>query len=209
MLRKNLRIESGGMFRISCIVEGDGDVMALPVLLRRAIYEIDPTFIYNIERPIRLDRAKFSKDNELNRAIQLAFLKTKGVGAILIVIDADDDCPFQLGPQILNRAEIFRPDATIKVVLANKEYKGWFLAGAASLAGVKGLPTDLLSEVNAENIRDAKGWLQERMNGNTNYRPTVDQPSFSMLFNMNDAVINSPSFSKFMRDVRAILDTAP
>ena len=196
------------MFRISCIVEGDGDVMALPVLLRRVITIINPNIAYNIEKPIRLDRGKFCKDIELNRAVQLAALKTKGNGAVLILFDADDDCPFLLGPQTLSRAQSFCPHVIIKVVLANKEYEGWFLAGAVSLAGVKGLPPDLSSQVDAENVRNAKGWLQERMGGNTNYRPTVDQPAFSAQFNIDDALTNSPSFAKFMRDVSSILALA-
>jgi hypothetical protein len=60
-------------------------------------------------------------------------------GGVLVLIDADDDCPAHLGPALLARAREARSDVPVSVVLANREFEAWFLAAAPSLAGNCGL----------------------------------------------------------------------
>ena len=64
-------------------------------------------------------------------------------GGILVLLDADDDCPAELAPTLLNRARSARPDCRVSVVLANREFEAWFLASAQSLAGRFGFPADI------------------------------------------------------------------
>ena len=49
-------------------------------------------------------------------------------GAILILLDADNDCPAELGIELLRRARLARADRPIRAVLAKTEYEAWFLA---------------------------------------------------------------------------------
>src|SRR5688572_29082730 len=84
-------------------------------------------------------------------------------GAVLVVLDGDDDCPAQLGPVLLRRAEGACRTIPVAVVLAKKEFEAWFIASAASLAGRRGLPADLRAPADPEAIRDAKGWLSCQM----------------------------------------------
>jgi hypothetical protein len=50
-----------------------------------------------------------------------------GPGApILVVADADDDCPATLGPTLLGRAR--RTDRAVAVVLAKRELESWFIS---------------------------------------------------------------------------------
>ena len=75
------------MANIICIVEGHGEVEALPLLLRR-IDETLATPVYpNILRSIRISASKFVKAGELERAVELAARKTGSGGAILILLD--------------------------------------------------------------------------------------------------------------------------
>lgn len=188
------------MFRIVSIVEGHGDVEALPVLIRRIIVDEG----VRVEKPIRLSRGLFRDGTEFSRMIDLAARKTQGNGVVLILADADDDCPAEKGPELLAIARRIHPDTIFRVVLANREFESWFLAGADSLAGRRSLPPDLGSPENIESIRDAKGWLERRMSSGK-YTETVDQPAFASLFDMAEAERRSDSFAKLMRDIRSAL----
>ena len=119
---------------------------------------------------------------------------------MLILLDADDDCPATLGPQLLRRARAARPDRTIGLVLARREYEAWFLAAAASLAGKRDLPAGLQPPPQPETIRGAKEWLRARLPRGQRYRETVHQPAFTALFDLQQAR-NADSFDKCYREI--------
>jgi Domain of unknown function (DUF4276) len=122
-----------------------------------------------------------------------------------VLIDADDDCPAQLGPELLSRARTSRGDKRIAVILAKREFEAWYLAAAASLAGQHGFPRDLRPPNNAEAPRDCKGWLTKQRPHGHPYKETVDQASIASTFDLKTARENSPSFDKFYRDVTWLL----
>jgi len=195
------------MRRIASIVEGHGDVKALPVLLRRMAERLSPTSVVEILRPIRVGRYKILKEGELERAVELAARQAGEHGCILIVLDAEDDCPAKLGPALLGRAIDARRDRSIRVVLAKREYEAWFVAAVNSLAGKRGIDKLAIPPSHPEEIRDAKGWLTAlRPQGNA-YRETLDQPALSAIFDMDTARV-APSFNKLWRDVRWFLRTS-
>lgn len=187
--------------RIACIVEGHGEVEAVPILIRRMASDIG---IYpDILPPMRVPASKLRKAGELERAVEFAARKCGDGGAILILLDADDDCPAELGPELLFRSVQARADRRIGVVLAKREYEAWFLAATESLAGRRGLPADLASPPDPEAIRDAKGWLADRMGGGS-YSETTDQPALTAQFDMN-AAGTSDSFDKCRREILKLL----
>ena len=124
---------------LSAIVEGHGDVRAVPCLLRRIQQAVRPDLNLNVLRPWRVDRYKLVKPGEIERTVELAARKTPPPRAILILVDADDDPPCVLGPRLLARAGKARPDVPIGVVLAKREYEAWFLAAIDSISGRRGL----------------------------------------------------------------------
>ena len=192
------------MPRIATIVEGHGDVEAVPILLRRIAGRISPEFALEVPRPIRVPRHRIVKPGELERAIELAVLRARPVGGILILLDADEDCPAELGPKLLQRAMESRPDQSVRVVLAKAEYEAWFLAAANSLAGHRRIDETAVPPPDPESIRDAKGWLSARMPPDQNYRATIHQAAFSTLFDLDTARAAS-SFNKMWRDVSSLL----
>jgi len=187
---------------IASVVEGEGEIAALPVVLRRLMFDMQ---IWNadIQRPFLMDRGRLVKRGGLEAAVDglARRLPPAAPGGILVVIDADDDCPAALGPALLKRAEVVRPDRRIAVVLANREFEAWFIAAAPSLCGRAGLPDDLASPEDCEQPRDCKGWLSRRRNDGGSYRPRVDQPALADAFDMDMARVNAPSFDKFCRDI--------
>jgi hypothetical protein len=180
------------------IVEGDGEVLALPILLRRLCDWKTPGVYAEIPTPIRVRRDRFlNKDDEFNRHIQLASSKCQENGWILILLDADDDCPAELGKSILARAQKAAPHRKFSVVLANREYEAWLIAGATSLNGKRGVTLGIHDEGvrNAESIRNAKGWFSERM-ANGSYKEVLDQPALSASVDLDEAFEHSRSFRK-------------
>ena len=191
--------------RIGCIVEGHGEVEAVPTLITRIAANLYPELVIVIPHPIRVSRSKVVQKNELERVVELAARQISGQGAIFIILDSDDDCPAQLGPVLLCRALQVRSDLPIAVVLAKHEFESWFLAAAESLSGHRGLKNDLQSPSNPEAISGAKEWLSQRMEGTGKYRPTVDQRELTAHFDLDQAR-HVDSFDKCYRDIVYLLD---
>jgi hypothetical protein len=182
--------------KVAAIVEGDGEVVALPVLLRRLGEWRSPGIFTQILAPIRVRRDRFlNREEEFIRHRLLAAAKCGEDGWILVLLDADDDCPAELGAVILQRAQTCVPHRRISVVLAKREYEAWFIAAAESLHGKRGFIYDPADTTDAETRRDAKGWIKAHMSTHA-YRETTDQPSFSAQMDLQQAFDRSRSFRK-------------
>jgi hypothetical protein len=197
--------------RVVSIVEGDGEVTALPVLLRRIAAELRPESEVEVTPPIRVRKDRFlNRNEEFNRYLRLAWLKAGLSGQVILLLDADDDCPVSAAASILKRANEIDRERDLAVVLANREYESWFLASAKSLVGRRGFRLEAEFDqvkFDAERIRDAKGWLKQRMVGNA-YRETSDQAALSAVFDMQLARSNSRSFRKLWSELSRYLEAA-
>jgi hypothetical protein len=144
---------------------------------------------------VRRDRF-LNRNREFERYLRLAYGKAQPNGWILILFDADDDCPAQLGDEILRRARGVLPTARISVVLANREYEAWFIASANALDGCRGftLHNDI-PPPDPEVPRDAKGWIGKRM-AEKEYSEVLDQPALTQLMDLDTAYAASRSFRK-------------
>jgi hypothetical protein len=190
--------------RLACIVEGHGEVQAVPVLLRRLANALNPTLALQVEPPIRITKSKLLQAGELERAVELAARKVGSAGAILILLDSDEDCPATLGPNLLGRACAARGDIPISVVLAKHEFEAWFLAAAESLRGRRGLRDDLVTPVQPESVGGAKEWLADHMRGDHHYVETLDQPALAAIFDLA-AARRADSFDKCWREMNRLM----
>ena len=189
--------------KIVAIVEGDGEVKAVPALIRRIHEAVSPGAPLEVDRPIRVRRNRILKAGELERYLALAANIAGADSGILVLLDANGDCPAKLGPDILRRASTARPDRRIEVVLANCEFESWFIAAIDSLKGKRNVSVAATVPQDPESIRGAKEWLRDRMGGT--YSPTADQTALTVLFNMELARRRSRSFVKMWRAVGALL----
>lgn len=181
---------------IASIVEGDGEVAAVPVLLRRLGDWLSPEVPLTLAPPIRVRRDRFlNRDAEFRRHLSLAAAKSGDAGWVLVLLDADDDCPAALGPEVLARARAVVPHRSVSVVLPKREYEGWFLAAASSLDGKRGFSCGEVQNFDPERLRNAKGWLSERISGGK-YRELTDQAAFSALMDLQQAFDGCRSFRK-------------
>ena len=120
------------------------------------------------------------------------------------ILVSSDDCPAQLGPQLLDRAARVRSDVPLSVILARREFEAWFLASAESLRGYKGLPPDLCPPADPEALQGAKEWLGDRMAEQKKYIETLDQPGLARRFDL-DLARRADSFDKCYREVVRLL----
>ncbi len=194
------------MKTMAVVVEGRGEVKAAPVLVRRIAQELGHHHVH-VPRPVRIKRPRVGKPGEIERFVLFAARDAGEGGSILILLDADDDCPAELARALARRAEAVRPDRRIRVVLAKREFEAWFLAAAQSIAGRRGIRESVAPPADPESIRDAKGVLGSWMPSNRSYKPTLDQPALAAIFDLR-AARSSPSFDKLWRDVEALLGDA-
>ena len=158
-------------------------------------------------RPIRVQRQRVLKAGELERAVDLAARQAGTGGCVLILLDAETDCPRELAPHLLRRAREARRDRNIRVVLAKAEYEAWFLAAADSIAGQHGIGASTEPPDDAEAVTGAKEWLRARMPRGRSYRETLHQPALTAIFDL-DVARSAPSFDKLWRDVSELLGIA-
>lgn len=189
------------MRTVVAIVEGDGEVQAVPVLLRRLCQWLSPLSVVRLGRPIRVHRDRFiKKDAEFRRMLLLAEAKVGGAGWVLVLLDADDDCPVALASSIATRAKAVLPHCAVSVVCANREFEAWFIASAESLSGRRGLLVAAGdSWRDPDTIRGAKEWLSARI-ADGRYRETTDQPAFAAVMDLEMAHRRSRSFMKLCTD---------
>jgi Domain of unknown function (DUF4276) len=186
---------------LACIVEGHGEVQAVPILLRRIVEFVNPAVHADIQHPIRIPRSHLLNQGGLENALELAIRGLPESGVVLVLIDSDKDCPKEVAPLLLARAASTaagrRP---VAVVLAKCEFENWFIAAAESIAGYGDLRLDLVAPPDPESIRGAKEWLRNQMPRGKKYSETIDQPSLASRFDLHHAR-RAPSFDKLYREM--------
>jgi hypothetical protein len=189
--------------KIYPIVEGHGEVEAVPVLLRRLLAEANCQNV-DVGRPIRRTQSQFRGKEGIQAGVRLARLQPE-CAAVVILFDGEDDCPKLISAQV--RAWVLEAAAgtPCDVVVAYREYETWFLAAIESLRGRYGIAADAAAPVNPESKRDAKGALEEFMPSDRAYSETGDQPAMSAVFDMRLAHRRNRSFRKLVKTMGVLL----
>ena len=168
--------------RIVPIVEGPGDQNAAPVLLRRLVALRDRGANLGVARAVKAND-KGALIARLERYIGHA-RNVPGCAAILILLDADDDCPVELSASLAERARSASYDVPAAVVCANRRYENWFLAADSGFQG------------DADAFGGAKGWLRRRLPTGLTYKETTNQAGFSDSMDIDLAIERSRSFRR-------------
>ena len=176
------------------IVEGHGEVQAVPTLLRRLVGAAEAWAEVRVGRPIRCSRSQLVDEIHLRKRVRLA-RRREHRSAVLIIFDSDDDCPVEIAVQVRGWA-VSEAGPYCEVVLAKCEYEAWFLATVESLRTHSDMMDDAQSHPQPESPRDAKGRLAAMMH--TSYSETVHQPAFSDIFCMAAAYARCRSFRKLI-----------
>jgi hypothetical protein len=158
--------------------------------------------------PIRFKRNRVLSGRELPRLLGLARAKLRPPGAILIVLDADDDCPARLGTELLEAARRECPDLPLAVVVAKRMFETWILAGAEGLVHREEIsPTDVPAQPE-ETVKNPKRWISERIRRADGYAETADLRRLTGCFALDGARQRCPSFDKLCRELSRLLESS-
>ncbi len=186
------------------IVEGHGEVEAVPLLLRR-LCQAAGEFYLKIGRPLRRHYSDLMKKDGVEKAVRLACLQPD-CGSILLLFDSEDYCPKELAPTIRTWAQEAAAPIPCEVVLAYREYETWFLSAIESLRGHYGIDENAVPPLDPESRRDAKSALEGYMRQGFSYDPVVDQPRFTRQFDLAQAYRRSRSFRKMVKAFGSLMN---
>jgi hypothetical protein len=200
--------------RIIAIVEGHGEQTAVPELLRRWFKHRRFRNFETPELAIRASGAGALKcphdaEHELGIEYYVEMAARAQPDGILVMLDADDECierakqssRAKLGPELLERARKVARHIPIEVVVANREYEAWFLAGLSNLRRAGKVPRTGRFRVppgGIEGIRNCKKPLAELLG--RPYEETTDQRDFTQALPFTPAMAGrSRSYRKLLK----------
>lgn len=181
--------------RILPIVEGDGDVLAVPVLIRRILHA-HQRFDIQVLPPHKRGELPKVKAN-FPRIFQVAALEN---AAVLCVLDFDcKQCNDVLQDEygLRQQAQQIHPHIPFAACLIVKEFESLFLWDETSTR--QALPHILPSTRfpnNPEDIRPAKEWLSDAQPTGISYKPTVHQAKLAAAVNLQILRKRSPSYQR-------------
>ena len=193
------------MSRIALVVEGQGDVEAAPVLCHRILRDLIGTSDWFFNRqPVRRPRSTLVDERSpsprrtahpsgLEKALAIAH--ASAADAILLLCDADDDCPATFGPSC---PTLFRRgDRTVPVrsVMACREFESWFLWTPSGNRKAHSNPE-----------RHPRGAKEALRNRDGAYSPRVDQVELARSLDLRYVWARSDSFDKLVRSLAELVD---
>jgi hypothetical protein len=195
------------MRKIVPIVEGDGEVDALPKLLSRLLVDLNSWDLLSARPRNAHGRTNLTKPGGIESFLRLAEREPDCAGT-LVLVDADEDCAYQLGRTLAARCLQAGPKFPSVVVCAKCEYEAWFLASIQSIASARqhDMPEDLIFEGDSEAVRNAKAWLSKQMSSGRMYKETSDQASMSTLLDFAIARNRSRSFRRLCHAVEELVE---
>lgn len=193
------------MPKIIPFVEGAGDQAALPLLLRRILYD-QQEWQWQVGKPYQVHNLGTLK-KYLPYYLQRASNETD-CAAILIELDLDNGCPKEEAEQLAEQIRKLNLVPPVAIVFAHREYETWFLASLPTIAGHYNLPANLTYDKEVEAKRGAKEWLDYHMRPQSTYKERFHQAKFSQLIDIELAYDNSRSFQRLYDAVAELLEAA-
>lgn len=192
--------------RLVCVVEGKGEVLALPNLCSRVRDYLGASSWFVDPEPIRqprgclVDEARPSPKRPCHaeragRAVALALARP--ADGVLVTCDADDDCPAVWGP---SAQAVVTQRVRGGAVMAVREYEGWLLhafdEAQRRAAGIS----------DPDRVRGAKEKLKRLV---PRYKPTTHQLELTRSIDIPTLRRASDSFDKLVRSLAEIFEVTP
>lgn len=193
---------------IVAIVEGDGEENAVPQLIRNILWERLLRYDITVSRPI-VAKGEGTFQKRAERFLRYAI--KAGCDGILVLMDADDNCPYDKARNISLRASELGLNVPTVIVYAKSEYETWFISSLSDHTGDEirnrlGMDQLVNAPDNVEDIRGAKEWLTRHMPFGRRYRETADQEHLTPYIDFDLTHGRSRSFRRLCHAVEQLVD---
>lgn len=202
------------------VVEGFGEERAVPVLVRRWLQHrcIDrwfdvPDLAVNAKGSGKL-KAPFDAQRHVGIEHYVRAALRAHPDAILVVLDADDECLYRgpgqgLAPELLVRARATAGEVPVSVVVANRTYEAWLLAGRTALFRCELVRHDapLRGISNPEARAGSKGVISGFIDDV--YSPPLHQPKLTEAMSFSPgSQRRAPSLAKLLVELQRLTQAA-
>lgn len=188
------------MNRLHLIVEGEGDALALQVLVRRILSN-------NALDHIQLTQPQISGDirKVFKRLGDFMGYGVKNACPILWVLDCDDKIDDVIGCPVRHVAnlraamvqqQIHQPQP-VEFAFFVKEFESLFLAEQTALRDYYRLPNTLEIDAGAALRRDAKGEISKLLGKDRGYKETIDQAKIAARLDLPTCRVVSRDYLHF------------
>ena len=180
----------------------------MPSLLRRVLWDKLNRFEISVKRP-KVTHGKPNLIKHYERFIDYAALE--GCDGIVVVVDADDECPKDLATGLASRAIRHGLRIPLVVVCPNPDFEIWFVGSLAedygqSIRDRLQLPESVKGPEDLESVRKAKSWLNEHMPNHHAYKPTVHQNDLTHHIRLDLVYVQSRSFRRLCNAIKELID---
>jgi hypothetical protein len=187
------------------IVEGDGDVQAVPSLIRKVLQHNE--YWHWRVAPAKRAGSLSSLRPKLGNFLRYA-QAVPGAAATLVLLDLDDGCAYHEAMALVNEIHDLHITHPVAVVFACREYEAWFLASLHTIAGQYDLPEGLTYDGDVEARRGVKEWLSKQMPSGRIYKETIHQVSMTQHIDLELARQNSRSFRRLCHAIEELVQAA-
>lgn len=194
------------MPKIVPIVEGPGEVEAVPALIWKLLAEMERYDIQVGDVQNAHGCGNLTVSGGVERFVGNAW-KKHDCGAVLILMDAEEQCAMQLATDFSRRILAMGVRFPVATVIAKCEYEAWFLASLETITGEsfgnrQGLPVGLLYPGEVEERVGVKGWITRQLSEGRIYKETLDQVAMTRLIDLERARQRSRSFRRLCHAVK-------
>ena len=193
------------MKSIVLCVEGDGEVEAMPLLVKKVLAAkgLSNTVCVDPIQPFRVGGffGLFPRGFEKWQKYVQAAMRRKHAGGVLLILDSDvltdkqsrTSCPVETARQLVQAASIVGAGTRfpLAVVFACQEFESWFISAFTQLAGKqllggRQIRTAAIDPPPNPEIapKAAKAWLSRHIDGG--YKQTRDQLALTELLTVDD-----------------------
>lgn len=189
------------------IVEGPGDVSALPQLLVRILHQMHGRHdIFVAQGKSRVVNAQNRSNLEKKLDKFLGHAQNKpDCGAVLVLVDADEDCPVSEFQKLSQKCRESGVSVPVQVVYAHREFESWFLASLESIRGIHGISEEASLKGEVEAVGNPKRWITDQMPQGVAYKETTHQAALSSHIDLDLAYRRSRSFRRLCRAVEQLV----
>lgn len=185
--------------KLGVVVEGDGEVDAVPILIRRHLHENRQIFDLEVDKPKNSKgRGNLEAPGGVERYSQYSALPEE-VRGVLVLCDSDSDRVCEFGPELQERATGAVSGKPVVVTLAVKEFENWIVASAETIEGADPVEAEDFEALAAEGI--IRSWRYPRA-----YIKPLHQPGYAQKLDFDLVRERCPSFGRLIRCLDSLID---